>query len=78
MGSRAPPVTAERPYRGGSDRDDNDDNQGRGGVMAILVVLVLVVVGAAVLILPALLPGIVIAGLGYMIYRSVERHHHAV
>ena len=46
--------------------------------MAILVGLVLVVVGAAVLILPALLPGIVIAGLGYMIYRSVERHHHAV
>lgn len=46
--------------------------------MAILVILALVVVGTFLLILPALLPGIVIGAIGFMIYRSVERHHHAV
>ena len=51
--------------------------QGKGGLMAILVVLALVVVGAVVLILPALIPGIVIGGIGLMIYRSVNRHRHA-
>lgn len=46
--------------------------------MAILVVLALVVAGAVLLILPALVPGILVGALGYMIYRSVERHRHAV
>lgn len=46
--------------------------------MAILVILALVVVGTFLLILPALLPGIVVGAIGFMIYRSVERHRHAV
>jgi len=46
--------------------------------MAILVILALVLVGAVLLILPALLPGIVIGAIGLMIYRTVERHRHAV
>ena len=46
--------------------------------MAILVILALFVVGALLLILPALLPGIVIGAIGFMIYRLVEWHHHAV
>ena len=45
--------------------------------MAILAILALFIVGAVILILPALLPGILILAIGLAIYRSVERHRHA-
>ena len=45
--------------------------------MAILAILALVVVGAFILVLPALVPGIVVGAIGLVIYRSVMRHRHA-